>query len=214
MKIHHKIMSAILVAMILSGCSSKSNKAYNLPPNVWYDKIMKDIKSNDLKAADSKYAQFSSEHIASPLLENTLLILAIAHMQEDDYILANSFLNEYIRKFGTRDKIEYAQFLKIKANYDSFKQPNRNQNLMQNSIIEINNFLIQYPKTQYRPLLETMLIKFKLALYHLNEDIANLYERTNRDISAEIYRKKLENSSLSDANLVPPDLPWYRKFFE
>ncbi|CZE47138.1 outer membrane protein assembly factor BamD [Campylobacter geochelonis] len=209
-----KFFALLIMALFIVGCGDKSRGLYNLQPLAWYDHIIDDIKNADLEQADKHYTQFVSEHVASPLIEPTLLILAQAHMDESEYAQANAFLDEYIRRYGTLDKIEYATFLKIKANYDSFRQPNRNQNLMQNSIIEINNFLVQYPNTQYRPLIETMLVKFKLAEYYLNENIKDLYQRTGRDTSAEIYAQKIENSALKDANLTPPDLPWYRAFFE
>lgn len=209
-----KFLSFIFVVVFIAGCSSKADGLYNLPPEEWYTQITQDLKSADYDAAKNHYTQFASEHIASPLLEPTLMILAMENARDNNYIDANMYLDEYIRKFGTRDKIEHAEFLKIKANYDSFQNANRNQNLMENSIIAINNFLVQYPKTEYRPLLETMLIKFKLAVYYLHENIVKLYTQTGRHESAAIYQNMLDNSPLKDANLVPPDLPWYRSFFE
>lgn len=214
MKFSIKFIAIFLLLVFVSGCSTKSSGLYNLRPEAWYTQIMTDIRSSDLDEADKHYTQFSSEHISSPLLEPTLIILAMAHMDENSYTRANELLDEYIRRYGTREKIEYAQFLQIKANYDSFQQPNRNQNLMYDSINKINTFLYQYPNTQYRPLLETMLVKFKLAVYHLNTNIKNLYKQTGRNDSAEIYQKRLEKDDLKDANLTPPDLPWYRAFFE
>ena len=85
---------------------------------------------------------------------------------------------------------------------------------MQDSIAEIEKILYIYPNTQYRPLIETMLVKFKLAIYNLDMQIADLYERTGRDESAQIYKEKVQASPLNDANIVLPQLPWYRKMFE
>lgn len=209
-----KILTLFFALIFIMGCSTKSSGLYNLRPEIWYNHIMADIKANDLKEADKHYNQFASEHVASPLLEPTLLVMALANIDEGKYTRANELLDEYIRRYGTKEKIEYAKFLKIKANYDSFQRPNRNQNLMQYSIIEIKNFLSEYPNTQYRPLLETILIKFKLAVYHLNENIKDLYVQKGRDVSAKIYEEKLQNSALKDANLSAPNLPWYRAFFE
>ena len=128
--------------------------------------------------------------------------------------MVNSYLDEYIRRYGTEEKIEYARFLKIKANFDSFSKPNRNQKLMQNSIRELQKFIFEYPKSQYRPLADTMLVKLKLAEHKLNKEIKELYERTGRDDSAEIYAQKIENSGLDDGDLIDPKLPWYRAIFE
>ena len=115
---------------------------------------------------------------------------------------------------GTDDKIQYAKFLKIKSNFDSFNKPNRNQKLVQISIVEIQNFLMQYPDTKYKPLLETMLIKFRLAENELNKSIKNLYEKTGRDESAQIYKERIETSPVAGTDTIKPESPWYRVIFE
>lgn len=210
-----KLTFLLILAAFFAGCSAKkSDEIYNLTPQQWYLQIMNDIKDANLKAADEHFTSFVSEHIASPMLEPMTLILAQAHIDEEDYAMANLFLDEYIRRYGTEEKIEYAKFLKIKANFDSFIRPNRNQKLVQSSINEIQSFISQYPYTKYRPLLETMLIKFRLAEHQLDKEIQSLYERTGRETSAEIYKQRVENSALNDANLVKPDAPWYRAIFE
>ncbi|MBR8461993.1 outer membrane protein assembly factor BamD [Campylobacter sp. faydin G-140] len=209
------ILSISFIAMLV-GCSEKaSTELYNLTPDEWYAQIITDIKDSDLEAADKHYISMASEHVASPLLEQILLILAQAHANDEEYLLANYYLDEYIKRYGDGGaKTEFAQYLKIKANFDSFTQPNRNQKLMQDSVNEIEKFLYMYPNTQYRPLIDTMLIKFKLALYYLDLQIFDLYERTGRMVSAEIYQQKLDESPLKDANMIKPDLAWYRKLFE
>ena len=209
-----KFIAVLALCAFVRGCSTKkSDELFNLSPEAWYSQIMADIKDADLEEADKHYISFSSENIASPLLEEVSLILAQAHVDEENYTEANSYLDEYIRRNCTEEKIEYAKFLKIKANFDSFSKPNRNQKLMQNSIRELQKFIFEYPKSQYRPLADTMLVKLKLAEYNLNKGIKELYERTGRTESAEIYAQKIENSGLDDSDLIDPKTPWYRPAF-
>jgi len=209
------ITTAIFLALAFSGCSTKSDdELFNLPPIEWQKQIVNDIKSGSYKEADSHYISFSSEHISSPILKDTLMILAQAYMEDGDYEKANAYIDEFIRRFGNSENIEYAQFLKIKANYESFDQPNRNQALMQESIAQIAQFLHNYPNSEFVPMVETMQIKFKLALFYLNQNIKDLYERQGKDESARIYEQRLAISGLDDANIQPPQLPWYRAFFE
>lgn len=210
-----KVLIFMLFIGLISGCSkSTSSELYNLSPSVWYSKIIEDIKNSNLKAADKSYTIFSSEHITSPDLEPLTLILAQAHMNEEHYEKANEYLDIYIKRYGTPEKIEYARFLKIKANFDSFSKPNRNQVLIQNSIKETKEFLQTYPNSEYKPLVETMQVKFELAQFELNKSIYELYERTDRKISAEIYKKRLEDSNLEDTKILPAKLPWYKRIFE
>lgn len=212
-----KIKSAIFVLSLtlLAGCGAKKdNELYNLTPDQWYNQILNDIKDADLESADKHYISFASEHIASPYLEQVLMILANAHVDEEEYKMANFYLDEYIKKYGTKKSIEYIQYLKIKANFDSFSKPNRNQKLVQDSIAQINEFLKNYPNTQYRALLETMLIKFRLADYYLNVEIQELYNKLDREDSAKIYQEKIDNSPLNDINSTKAKLPWYMTPFE
>ncbi|CUU74713.1 outer membrane protein assembly factor BamD [Campylobacter hyointestinalis] len=205
----------IISLFVFVGCGNKNDvELYNLSPEEWYSQILKDIQNSDLEEADKHYISFSSEHISSPLLEQMLLILAQANVNDEKYETANAYLDEYIRRYGTKEKIEFANYMKIKANFDSFSKPNRNQKLMQDSIAAIENFLKNYPTTQYRPLIETMLVKFKLAQYYLDTQIYSLYERTDRQESATIYKEKLDVSPLNGVDMIEPTLPWYMRAFE
>lgn len=205
----------IISLFVFVGCGNKNDvELYNLSPEEWYSQILKDIQNSDLEEADKHYISFSSEHISSPLLEQMLLILAQANVNDEKYETANAYLDEYIRRYGTKEKIEFANYMKIKANFDSFSKPNRNQKLMQDSIEAIENFLKNYPTTQYRPLIETMLVKFKLAQYYLDTQIYSLYDRTDRQESATIYKEKLDVSPLNGVDMIEPTLPWYMRAFE
>ncbi|WP_458396331.1 outer membrane protein assembly factor BamD [Campylobacter sp.] len=215
MRIKFKSAIFVLSLTLLTGCGAKKdNELYNLTPDQWYNQILNDIKDADLESADKHYISFASEHIASPYLEQVLMILANAHVDEEEYKMANFYLDEYIKKYGTKKSIEYIQYLKIKANFDSFSKPNRNQKLVQDSIAQINEFLKNYPNTQYRALLETMLIKFRLADYYLNVEIQELYNKLDREDSAKIYQEKIDNSPLNDINSTKAKLPWYMTPFE
>ena len=215
MRIKFKSAIFVLSLTLLAGCGAKKdNELYNLTPDQWYNQILNDIKDADLESADKHYISFASEHIASPYLEQVLMILANAHVDEEEYKMANFYLDEYIKKYGTKKSIEYIQYLKIKANFDSFSKPNRNQKLVQDSIAQIYEFLKNYPNTQYRALLETMLIKFRLADYYLNVEIQELYNKLDREDSAKIYQEKIDNSPLNDINSTKAKLPWYMTPFE
>ena len=79
MKLSIKIASVFAAIVMLGGCSEKYTELYNLTPDQWYSEIISDIKNSDLESADKHYISMSSEHVASPLLEQILLILAQAH---------------------------------------------------------------------------------------------------------------------------------------
>ncbi|EHT7404282.1 outer membrane protein assembly factor BamD [Campylobacter coli] len=210
-----KIFLFILLGVLFSACSTKNNEGlYNLSANEWYKQIIKDLQDKDLEKADDHYNGMASEHIADPLLETTQIILAQAHMDEEEYQLAEFYLDEYNKKFGNSRNADYIRYLKIKAKFDAFAVPNRNQALMLESQKEIDSFLKDYPYTEYEPLVQTMLTKFNLAVFYLNDTIHDLYERTGHTQSAEIYQERLQESEFYHQGIIKPELPWYRSIFE
>ncbi|TKX33109.1 outer membrane protein assembly factor BamD [Campylobacter aviculae] len=209
------IFFLILLGILINACSTKSNEGlYNLTASEWYQQIIKDLQDKDLEKADEHYNGMASEHIASPLLETTLIILAQAHIDEEEYQLAEFYLDEYNKKFGSSRNADYIRYLKIKAKFDAFAVPNRNQALMLESQKEIGAFLQDYPYTEYEPLVQTMLTKFNLAVFYLNDTIRDLYNRTGRIESADVYQQKLQESEFYKQNIIKPELPWYRSVFE
>ena len=59
-----------------------------------------------------------------------------------------------------------------------------------------------------------MRTKFLLAQIYTDQQILDLYKRTGRKESAEVYRKKLENNPFKKNEILPPKTPWYVKIFE
>ncbi|MCX2682928.1 outer membrane protein assembly factor BamD [Campylobacter sp. MIT 21-1685] len=205
----------LLVGVLLAACSVKSEEElYNLSAQAWYKQIIKDLQSRDLEKADQHYNGMASEHIANALLESTLIILAQAHIAEEEYQLAEFYLDEYNKKFATSRNADYIRYLKIKAKFDAFAVPNRNQSLMLESQNEIDTFLKEYPYTQYEPLVQTMLTKFNLAVYYLDDTIADLYRRTKKEEGYEVYKQRIEENEFYRKSIIKPELPWYRSIFE
>lgn len=209
------IFLLVILGIFFSACSVKNNEGlYNLSASDWYKQIIKDLQSKDLEKADDHYNGMASEHVADPLLETTLIILAQAHMDEEEYKLAEFYLDEYDKKFGNSRNADYIRYLKIKAKFDAFAVPNRNQALMLESQKEIDTFLKDYPYTEYKPLVWTMLTKFNLAVFYLDSTIENLYQRIGHNESAKIYKQRLEQSEFYQQSIIKPELPWYRSIFE
>ncbi|WP_037940638.1 outer membrane protein assembly factor BamD [Sulfurospirillum arcachonense] len=212
-----KIMKIVAVAFMLVafyGCADKSKEVYNKPALYWYGEIIKNIKDFDLEEADNLYTSLSSEHVSSPLLPEAMIILAQAHMDEEEYLLANFYLDEYIKRFGTTKKSEYARFMKIKANFESFPNPNRNQQLLLDTLKQTKEFVLKYPESKYRPMVETMYVKLKLGEHFMVKNIADLYSRIDKPEAAKIYQDQFDQSALKNAQMIKPNIPWYRAWFE
>lgn len=213
MKIANVLIVASLVAF-MSGCASKDKEVFNMPATYWYEQIAKEIKSQDLEKADSFYTSLASEHIESPLLPDAMMMLANAHMQDEEYILANFYLDEYLKRYGNKANADHVRYMKIKANYEAFPNPNRNQQLLIDTIAQTKDFLARYPDSKFRPLAQTILVRLEMGEYFLDENIKDLYNRVDKPEAAKSYEEKLKKSSLGEAKIVEPKIPWYRSWFE
>lgn len=209
-----KIFFIFFLSLYFCACSFKSDELYNLTAQQWYKQIIKDLQSKDLEKADEHYTSMASEHIADPLLEPVQLILAQAHIDEEEYKLADFYLDENAKKFGTAKSIDFIRYLQIKAKFKAFKQPNRDQGLLLEGMKQIDEFSNNYPNAKYDPLVKTMLAKFNLAIFALDEDIAALYKRIGRTQSYEVYLQKLEESDFQGVPMKKAKISWYRRIFE
>ena len=205
--------SSLLFFILFTGCS-KEVQEYNKPAMYWYSKIVAQVSQGDLEKADSYYSSLQGEHIGSPLLPEATMILAIAHMQYEEYLLSEHFLDEYIRRYATPNEKEAAEFLKIRAKYMALPNPRRDQALIKKAIKDGEQFKLNYPTSMYYEVVNTMLIRLYLAQYALNETIADLYERLDKPKSAAYYKSIEKHTWIVSDDIDRAVAPWYRSWFE
>lgn len=209
-----------ILGVSFSGCSSLSNSGLaadeiNKPADYWYHSMLKEINSNDLEKADSYFSSLQTEHINSPLLSEAMLILGKAHMKNEEYELAAFYFDEYIRRFGNTQNIDFARYLKIQANFFAFSRKHRDQQLLLKSIKDAEEFSEKYQYSRYRPAVDTMLLKMELANASLNSEIAALYSRRGKPLASEFYKQKAgQKEWLKNVYKKEAGTPWYSKIFE
>jgi len=204
---------SLLTILLLSACS-KEIEEYNKPAAYWYAKIVKSVSQQDIDKADNYYSSLQGEHISSPLLPEATMILAIAHMQVEEYLLTEHFLNEYIKRYANENEKEYAEFLKIKAKYMALPNPRRDQVLISEAITEAQRFKASYPHSMYGSLVDTMMTNLYLAEAALNESIASLYDRVDKPKSAAYYRSIKPQPWIEWDEIERANTPWYKEWFE
>jgi len=205
--------SLLLFPMLFIGCS-KDVEEYNKPAIYWYSKIVENVSKGDLEKADNYYSSLQGEHIGSPMLPEATMILAIAHMQHEEYLLSEHFLDEYIKRYATPNEKEEAEFLKIKAKYMALPHPRRDQALIDEAIVEGEAFKVNYPSSMYLEVVNTMLIRLYLAQFALNESIADLYDRLDKPKSANYYKTVNPQPWIVSKEIDRAVAPWYRSWFE
>lgn len=213
-----KIKSLLLVItsiFIITGCSSKNEVTeYNKPALYWYNKMLTEISRGYLDQADDTYTSLESEHRNSPLIPTSLLILVNSHIEEEEYALANFYLDEYIKRFALSENIDYARYLKIKANFLGFAYQLRDQELIENTIKDVADFKSKYINSPYMPLVDTINARLYMAKASLDLSIAKLYEKKGKKEAAAFYNKKVKESWINPSEIEAVNVPYYRSIFE
>ncbi len=213
-----KIKSLFLViasVFVFTACSSKNEVAeYNKPALYWYNKMLTQISNGNLDEADDTYSSLESEHRNSPLIPTSLLILVNSHIDDEEYSLANFYLDEYIKRFALSKNIDYARYLKIKANFLGFTYQLRDQELTEDTIKEIADFKVKYPRSPYMPLVDTINARLYMAKASLDSSIAKLYTKLDKKAAADFYNKKVKESWVNSSEIEAVKVPFYRSIFE
>jgi len=187
---------------------------FNKPALYWYKHIAESIGSGNMDKADEYYISLKSEHMRSPLLPTAIMMLAQAHMQEEEYLLANYYWDEYNKRYADEEGREYTEFMKLKASFLGVKDVYKDQKLIMDSINRAKIYLLRYPGSEYEPLVNSLLVRLYMAQYLLNENIAALYDRTDKPKAAEIYRAKNKNSLIEMADITPPEKGFLGEIFD
>ena len=207
------ILTSLVIIVLFSSCA-KELEEYNKPAVYWYSKIIESISDGNIDKADNYYSSLQGEHIGSPLLPEATMILAIAHMHYEEYLLSEHFLNEYVKRYANSNEKEFAEFLKIKAKYMALPNPRRDQVLINQALVEAEKFKRRYPNSMYYSLVDTMATNLYMAEASLNETIASLYERIDKPKSAAYYRKKKPEPWIDWKEVDRANTPWYKEWFE
>lgn len=209
-----KIAFLTFVIVTLFGGCAKTVEEYNKPAIYWYSKVISHISDGDLEKADDYYSSLQGEHIGSPLLPKATLMLAVAHLDDEEYLLSTYFFDEYINRYADEAQKEFAEYMKIKAKYKALPNPRRDQVLINQAINEALRFKNNYPSSDYMAYIDTILTRLYMADAVLNETIATLYDRIDKTKSAQYYRE-LKPQPWIDWNITSRAVaPWYRSWFE
>jgi len=215
LKIKKSVIAGVALAFLFAGCTnSDSVEEFNRPALYWYKQIGKSISSGNLDRADSYYLSLKSEHMRSPLMPTAMMMLAHAHMNEEEYLLANYYLDEYNKRYSGEKSRDYIDFMKLKASFFGIKEVYKDQKLILDSIEEAKRYLLRYPYSAYRPLVNTILTRVQMSQYLLNENIASLYDRIGKKRASKIYREKNRDSVVEMSDITPPKKGIIGKIFD
>ena len=190
----------------LSGCgTNKSTVPSALSETVIYKNIADAIIKEDLDKADELYLSLKSRYANSLLLEDATRMLLIAHMQKQEYLLANFYATELQKRFENDQNSDEFAFLKLKAHFMGIKETNKDQKLITQTVAMADTFKQHHSDSAFVPLADTLYLKLLMTRFLLNENIAALYDRIGKTKAAAIYREKNSAIGLSKEEINRPD---------
>ena len=209
------ILLVVMLVYSITGCSQKQKvEEYNKPALYWYNKMIKQISNHDLDGADDTYTSLESEHRNSPLLSSAIMIIANAHMADEEYQMANYYFDEYLKRFSLKSDAGYIEYLKIKSNFLAFKNQFREQNLLTQTLIQTNKFINTHNDSKYLYLVKTIQSRLLMTRALFDKEISDLYGRVEKPKAQEVYKEKASKSWKNLDNIKPVKVPWYRSIFE
>lgn len=207
-----KILSIAFLAWLFGACSVPVEE-FNQPATFWYERIIQSLANGNLERADGYFNALQGEHLASPLIADALLMLANAHMENNEHLLAGYFINEYKTRFSTTKNIAFVSFWEVKANYYAFSNYSKDQGFINDNINEISQFITLNSENKYMPYISHILTSFKLARFEMNESIMRIYRHKDKDLAIEKYQKDNDDLGVGEIEFTPSHIPWYVRIF-
>lgn len=203
----------VLLACALTSCKKKEKNELNKPAMYWYQNILKEIRMGNLENADNFYASLQSEHINSPLLPEAMMILGQAHIQKEQYLLAEFYFDEYLKRFANAKNADYLHFLKLQSRYYGLKSSSKDQEFFSDSLSDFDEFLDTFPDSRYVPFVKTMQVRFVLGQNELNKGIVRVYKKAKKHSAREKYEERIDDELEQATKPKPSHIPWYVRMF-
>ncbi|MDR2153177.1 MAG: outer membrane protein assembly factor BamD [Helicobacteraceae bacterium] len=202
----------IFVAALALGCSQKG--VSNQSAEYWYRQVSEQIARGALESAGDRYSSLAGEHFGSPLLAEATLMMATAHLEAEEYLLANFYLDEYSKRFGAKQNADLIAYLKLLADYRGITRSLRDQKLALDAAEKTEAFAAQFGASDLKPFVATINAKTKLFNREISLKIADLYRRLGKENAAKYYEAFGEFKPAKEGKLEPSKSWFPKSWFE
>lgn len=207
-----KIILLAAVTVLVIGCAKPDITGQTA--EYYYRQMAEQISRSNLDRAGEYYASLSGEHISSSLLREATLLMAYAHIDKEEYLLANFYLDEHLKRFGSKDNSDRVGFIKLLADYKGIKRALRDQKLLIDLIEKTQAYEDRYPNSAFICYAQTLKTKTLLAKSELDGKISELYYRLDKPLAQQYYGKQAELKLKADGEFEPTTTWWPRSWLE
>lgn len=207
-----KYIIYVIVLLIFCACSNTKD-SINKPALFWYEQIIIAINNNNLESADNYFNSLQSEHIASPLIKEALILLLQAHMDNNEHLLSTFFINDYKTRYSNNDNKDFIEFLLKKSNYYAFNNYSKDHGFINEVLTDLQSFIILNPNNTYLPYIKHILTSFKLASLEIDKEIIRIYNLQDKYSAKEKYENNIKKLGVDNIEFIPSHIPWYVRIF-
>ena len=203
-----RLLILTISAILINSCAQNNTdlvKTNNKVGNIESDKtiyksIYKNIKQNNLDNADDLYVKLKSDYENSPLLKNAATILAIAHMQNKEHILANFYIQEALQN-SSDDNLKY---LFAKNQFMAAVMNSSDNTYIKKAKDALKSYVDIIADSDYQTLANSFFIRLKLQDIYNNLQTGALYNRLGKKEAYKIYRTKAMQDNIDINSIYKP----------
>jgi len=200
----------LITTFLLIGCATTKTVNNKLEPKaevavasdkVVYNRIYKDIKSNNLDNADDEYVKLKSDYENSPYLKDATAILAIAHMQKKEYILANFYIQEGLQIDSGNTALQYAL---IKNQFNSALLVKSDSSYIKKALESLQSNVNLISDSEYQTLANSYITRLKLEDTYRSLQTGSLYKRLGKKDASNIYQNRALQNNIDVKSIYKP----------
>ncbi len=194
-------------AILINSCAQNNNSLQKTKDiatvksdKTLYRSIYYNIRQNNLDSADDLYVKLKSDYENSPYLKDAANILAIAHMQNREYILANFYIQEALQN-SSNDNLKYLlaknQFMAAVMNSSDNTYITKSKEALKSDTDIIYN-------SDYHLLANSFLTRVKLQDIYNNIQTSALYKRIGKEGAYKLYQSKAMQDNIDINSIYKP----------
>lgn len=151
-RIFPSLLMVLLVALVLSACSSTDKKAdgeVEEDVNVLYNKAASALDEKDYREATKYFEEVERQHPYSQWATQSQLMSAYSSYLDQRYDEAVFALDRYIELHPGHKDIDYAYYLKALCFYEQISDVRRDQEMTEQALKSLDTLIRLYPESQY-----------------------------------------------------------------
>ena len=200
----------LITTFLLIGCATTKTVNNKLEPKaevavasdkIIYKNIYKYIKSNNLDNADDEYVKLKSDYENSPYLKDATAILAIAHMQKKEYILANFYIQEGLQIDSGNTALQYAL---IKNQFNSALLVKSDSSYIKKALESLQSNVNLISDSEYQTLANSYITRLKLEDTYRSLQTGSLYKRLGKKDASNIYQNRALQNNIDVKSIYKP----------